>query len=98
MLMLEHLDHLASASATAISNIKFDKVIVWENGGQNGKSSTASFLQNIAGSLPPMMHVLKDIAGVELPESLVKLGGEATAAAAHQPTNGEADKTASVTP
>src|SRR3954464_15917337 len=41
MLMLEHLDNLAEASSKAISNIKFDKVVVWENGGANGKSSTA---------------------------------------------------------
>ena len=33
MLMLEHLDKLAETSAKAISNIKFDKVVVWENGG-----------------------------------------------------------------
>jgi flotillin len=92
MLMLEHLDNLAEASAKAISNIKFDKVIVWENGaGSNGKSSTASFLQNVAGSLPPMMNVLKDIGGVELPESLIKLGTEGTPAK-NEPTNGAADK------
>ena len=91
LLMLEHLDNLAEASAKAISNIKFDKVIVWENGGQNGKSSTASFLQNIAGSLPPMMNVLKDIGGVELPESLIKLGGEA-ATGKSDSTNGSAEK------
>ena len=36
LLMLEHLDKLAETSAKAISNIKFDKVVVWENGGQNG--------------------------------------------------------------
>jgi flotillin len=80
LLMLEHLDNLAESSAKAISGIKFDKVIVWENGGQNGKSNTASFLQNIAGSLPPMMNVLKDIGGVEFPESLLKLGGDANSA------------------
>jgi len=91
LLMLEHLDNLAEASAKAISNIKFDKVIVWENGGQNGKSSTASFLQNIAGSLPPMMNVLKDIGGVELPEALIKLGGEGATGKADS-TNGAAEK------
>jgi flotillin len=91
LLMLEHLDNLAEASAKAISNIKFDKVIVWENGGQNGKSSTASFLQNVAGSLPPMMNVLKDIGGVELPESLIKLGTEG-AAGKTDASNGAADK------
>ena len=89
LLMLEHLDNLVDASAKAISNIKFDKVIVWENGGQKGKSNTASFLQNIAGSLPPMMSVLKDIGGVELPEALIKLGAESTATATKPETNGE---------
>jgi flotillin len=88
MMMLEHLDNLAEASAKAISNIKFDKVIVWENGGQNGKSNTASFLQSIAGSLPPMMNVLKDIGGVELSESLIKLDTEGISPAAKPTTNG----------
>ena len=45
MLMLEHLDNLAEASAKAISNIKFDKIVVWEGGGGNGHSSTADFSQ-----------------------------------------------------
>ncbi|MBL9123463.1 MAG: hypothetical protein JNG90_07505 [Planctomycetaceae bacterium] len=79
MLMLEHLDNLAASSAQAISKIKFDKVVVWENGGQNGTTSTANFLHNLSRTLPPMMNVLKDIGGVELPESLVKLTGEAAA-------------------
>ncbi len=91
LLMLEHLDNLAEASAKAISNIKFDKVIVWENGGTNGKSSTAGFLQNIAGSLPPMMNVLKDIGGVEFPEALIKLGGEGATSKADS-SNGSAEK------
>jgi len=101
MLMLEHLDNLAEASAKAISNIKFDKIIVWENGGQHGKSNTASFLQNVAGSLPPMMSVLKDIGGVELPESLIKLGGDANTPAAPEakhPTNGVAETAATTAP
>ena len=76
MLMLEHLDNLAEASSKAISNIKFDKVVVWENGGSNGKSNTADFLSGMARTLPPMMQVMRDIGGVELPESLVKLGGD----------------------
>jgi flotillin len=74
MLMLEHLDNLADASARAISNIKFDKIVVWENGGANGRGSTADFLSGMAKTLPPMMQVMRDIGGVELPESLVKLG------------------------
>ena len=77
LLMLEHLDTLAETSAQAISNIKFDKVIVWENGnGSDGNGSTAGFLSNLAQTLPPMMNVMKDIGGVEFPESFVKIKGD----------------------
>lgn len=72
LLMLEHMDKLTEASAQAISNIKFDKIVVWENGGSNG-SSTANFLQNMSRSLPPMLQVLKDVAGIEFPETLIKM-------------------------
>ena len=74
MLMLEHFDHLVEASAKAISNIKFDKVVVWEGNGQNGTSATASWLHNMARTLPPMMQVMKDIGGVEFPERFANLG------------------------
>jgi flotillin len=70
--MLEHLDNLAEASSRAISNIKFDKIVVWENGGKNGRSNTADFIRGMASTLPPMMQVMKDIGGVELPESLIR--------------------------
>ncbi len=79
LMMLEHLDNLAEASAKAISNIKFDKVVVWENGGKNGRSSTADFLHGMAGTLPPMLQVMKDIGGVEIPDALAKLAGEGSA-------------------
>src|SRR5256885_11388790 len=71
LLMLEHLDKLAETAAQAISNIKFDKVIVWENGnGANpgGTSNTTQFLHSLARTLPPMMQIMKDIGGVGLPE------------------------------
>jgi len=82
LMMLEHLDTLAESSAKAISNIKFDKVVVWENGGSNGRSNTADFLHKMAGTLPPMMQVMRDIGGIEIPESLAKLTGEDAAATA----------------
>lgn len=88
LMMLEHLDKLAETSAKAISNIKFDKVIVWENGGQNGRSNTADFLHKMAGSLPPMLQVMRDIGGVEIPTSLAKLAGEDGAVSAG---NGQAN-------
>ena len=74
LLMLEHLDTLAETSATAIANIMFDKGVVWDAGGQG--AGTAGFLQNMTKALPPMMHVLKDIAGVELPGYLGALAKE----------------------
>src|SRR3954470_3592976 len=79
MLMLEHMDALAQASAKAISNIKFDKVVVWENGGAggHGESNTTQFLQSLARSMPPMLQVMKDVGGVEVPEFLAKLQPDA---------------------
>ena len=70
-----------STSSKAISNIKFDKVVVWENGGTNGRTNTANFLSGMANTLPPMMQVMRDIGGVELPESLVKVATDASAEA-----------------
>jgi flotillin len=79
LLLLEHLDTIATTAATAISNIKFDKVVVWEGGNANGTGATAGFLQNMARSLPPMMQIVKEIGGVELPEFLGKLAEEGAA-------------------
>lgn len=75
MLMLEHMDTLAQTAATAISNIKFDKVVVWEGGNVvNGHgNATSNFLQGIVRGMPPMMQVMRDIGGVELPEYLGKM-------------------------
>jgi flotillin len=85
LLMLEHLDKLAETSAKAISNIKFDKVVVWENGQQNGQTSVANFLQGVSRTMPPMMQVLRDVAGIELPETLVRMQPDLTPPA---PENG----------
>jgi flotillin len=81
LLMLEHLDALAQTAAQAIANIKFDKVIVWENGAANGTgmTNTAHFLQNLARTMPPMMQIMKDIGGVELPEFIARLTPEGRA-------------------
>lgn len=80
LMMVEHLDTLAETSAKAISNIKFDKVVVWDSG-QGGKGGASGFLQSMAGTLPPMMNVLRDIAGVELPGYVAKLTDAETPAA-----------------
>jgi flotillin len=98
LMMLEHLQALAQTAATAISNIKFDKVIVWDSGnGANGAGpggGAAGFLQSLAKSIPPMMNVMQDLGGVKMPEFLGKLtteGGEAAAAKSEAPAaKGEA--------
>jgi flotillin len=80
LLMLEHIDNLAQTSAQAISNIKFDKVVVWENGnGANGAggNSMSHFLQSLARTMPPMMQVMKDVGGIEMPEYLARMASEA---------------------
>ncbi len=92
MLMIDHLDSLAAASAKAISNIKFDKIVVWDQIGANGRSSTSGFLNNMAHTLPPMLQVMKDIGGIEVPESLVKFTSApngATSNAANDSNNGQ---------
>jgi flotillin len=78
LLMIEHLDTLAETSAKAISNIKFDKVVVWDGGGGNGKAGASGFLQSMAHTLPPMMQVLRDIAGVELPNYMPQMTADVT--------------------
>lgn len=54
----------------AIKNIKFDKVVVWENGGNSEKGgNTASFLANMYKAVPPMTELF-NMAGLELPSYL----------------------------
>ena len=82
LLMLERIEALTEASAKAISNIKFDKVVVWEGGGNgNGTSSTAAFLKDMARMMPPMLQVMKEVGGVEVPEYLARLTGDGPVAA-----------------
>jgi flotillin len=79
LLFLEHIDALAKTSAEAISNIKFDKVVVWEggsNGNGNGTNSTSNFLQGLARTMPPIMQVMKDVGGIEVPEYFARLTPE----------------------
>ncbi|MHC4956827.1 MAG: flotillin family protein [Planctomycetota bacterium] len=77
MLMIEHLDKLSETAAQAISNIKFDKVVVWDSGanGKNGQTATSGFLQGLSQSLPPMLHMMRDIGGVDMPAYFGKVKG-----------------------
>ncbi|MFO1053315.1 MAG: SPFH domain-containing protein [Planctomycetota bacterium] len=74
LLMLEQLPQLAETAAKAIANVKFDKVVVWDSGKEGG--GAAGFLKGLAGSLPPMLQMMRDVGGVKLPEFLGDLTQE----------------------
>jgi flotillin len=82
LLMLEHLDTLSQSAAQAISNVKFDKVVVWEGGGGNGNGNgaghggAARFVRDLAAIFPPVMEVMKEIGGVELPEAVMRFAND----------------------
>jgi flotillin len=85
LLMLEHLDHLAETAATAISNIKMDKVVVWGGGAGNGGSNdvgVGAFVRDLAGTVPPVLQMLRDIGGVRVNDRFLSLEEDAIAAAA----------------
>lgn len=73
MLVTELLPQLIREQVQAISQLKIDKITVWDSGqGADGKGSTAGFLSGLAGSIPPLHELAKNV-GVELPEYLGKL-------------------------
>jgi len=78
MLVTELLPQLVREQVQAISNLHIDKITVWDSGaGADGKGSTASFLSGLAGSVPPLHELAKNV-GVELPEYLGKLNERET--------------------
>jgi flotillin len=70
LLVLEHLEKLSENAASAIRNVKFDKVVVWDGG--NG-AGTAGFLRGLGRALPPMLDIMRDVGGIELPGFLGKV-------------------------
>jgi len=73
LLMIEKLEELVSRQVEAISNLKIDKITVWDSG--NGSSSTANFIANLFKSLPPLQDI-SQMAGFELPQYLGKVQKE----------------------
>jgi flotillin len=90
MLMLEHLETLSATAARAISNIKFDKVVVWDSG-QNGNGQgaapggAAGFLQSLARAIPPMLNIMQDVGGVKMPDYFGQMVPEGDGAAKGSP-------------
>ena len=70
LLMVEKIESMVSAQAEAISNLKIDKVTVWDGGNNDdGSSATSNFVSSLVQSLPPIHDVAK-MAGVDLPDYL----------------------------
>lgn len=72
LLMIEKLEELVARQVEAISNLKIDKVTVWDSGGNGDGSSTSNFIANLFKSLPPLQDI-SQMAGFELPEYLGKV-------------------------
>ena len=76
LLMIEKLEDLVSRQVEAISNLKIDKITVWDSGSSNGDgSSTSNFIANLFKSLPPLQEI-SEMAGIQLPEYLGKIKGQ----------------------
>lgn len=72
LLLLEKLPELVKTQVEAIKGINIDKVTVWDNGaGQDGHTSTASFLAGLMKSVPPLSDLFEQ-AGMALPEYLAR--------------------------
>lgn len=65
LLITEQLPALVEQQVKAISNLKIDRIMVWDGG--KGEGGTANFLSSLGGVLPPL-HDLAKNAGVELPD------------------------------
>lgn len=84
LLLIEQLPQLVAEQVKAISNLKIDKITVWDSGrgssveskGAGGaRSATADFLAGMIGSLP-QVHELARQAGVELPGALGRVADD----------------------
>ncbi len=81
LLVTEQLPALVREQAAAISNLKIDKVTVWDSGkhGADGKTSTAGFVSGLMGALPPL-HELAGNVGIKMPAFTGELQVETPAA------------------
>ena len=73
LLVVERLDDLVARQVEAISNLKIDKITVWDGGGADSPT-TANFISSLIKSLPPL-HDLTAQVGIELPTYLGKVLG-----------------------
>lgn len=86
LLMLEKIEYLADKAAEAVSNIKFDKVVMW--GGANGNGTGAgvsSFVTDLMSTIPPVLHTMMNIGGVKVADGLVQIVEDESPASSRAP-------------
>ncbi|MCL2096565.1 MAG: SPFH domain-containing protein [Oscillospiraceae bacterium] len=70
LLIADKIDELVKIQVEAISNLKIDKVTVWDSMGTDGQTpATANFLSGMLKSVPPLSEMFK-MAGMEIPQYL----------------------------
>ena len=93
-MIVDKLEEIAKVQASAISNIDFEKVVVYDGG--NG-DTVGNFLGGLTKALPPFHEVAK-MAGIELPEYLGEMsqdGGPAKVRVAIEKSPAGAEATVS---
>ena len=73
LMITDKLEEIVKVQVQAISNLKIDKVTVWDTMGGNGSGApaTANFLAGMLKSVPPLNDLYK-MAGLELPDIIAK--------------------------
>lgn len=74
IMIADKFDKLLGIQVEAIKNVKFDKITVWDNGGNgDGKTSTGNFAQGLFSLLPPMKELFEQV-GAEMPSFMQGAG------------------------
>ena len=84
LMMVDKIEDLVKIQVEAIKNLQIDKITVWDSmNGENNTPTTANFLSGMMKSLPPLNEAFK-MAGVKMPEFLIKDIDESTKKAVEQ--------------
>ena len=75
LLLIEKLSEVAGIQAQAIQDLPIEKIMVWDGGGSG--DGLAGLGGRIMGALPPMQDLAKQV-GIDLPEFLGRVAGQAT--------------------
>jgi flotillin len=83
LLLIEQMKEVARIQTEAIKNLKIDKIVVWDGGGdgENG-NATSKFISGMVKVLPPLQEIAA-LTGIELPEYLGKAAKTSQAQSVH---------------